>query len=320
MPGGSPQAGEASGLVTIVIHRRLAEESAEAYRAWQRRLGAVIAAWPGFVDRRVLEPDLPVQADWIIVERFSDADAARAWLRSDDRARLLADIEGMFVGDDDVHLFTEEARHPSEAASVLISSRVPVELEPEFLVWQRAVSAAEARFEGFVGHKVERPVPGVQDDWVVLLSFDSHEHLEAWLGSPQRARLLKEGERFNAQLTLTRANYGFGFWSQGAREQEPIFKNNLLVLLMLYPLVYLWGYFVSAPLIDSHGVPIWLSLFIGNLVSTQLLGWLLVPWAFKRFGWWLKPRQPVRVQLLGYLVIVVLYALSMALYAWLLSF
>ena len=39
--------------------------------------------------------------------------------------------------------------------------------------------------------------------------------------------------------------------------------------------------FVSGPMIDARGVPFWLSLFVGNLVSTQLLGWWVVPAAFE---------------------------------------
>ena len=53
---------------------------------------------------------------------------------------------------------------------------------------------------------------------------------------------------------------------------------------MLYPIVFLSGYFISAPFLDSKGVPFWLSLFVGNLFSTQLLGWLAVPVIFPLFG------------------------------------
>lgn len=66
------------------------------------------------------------------------------------------------------------------------------------------------------------------------------------------------------------------------QSQVPVF--NLLVLLVLYPIVFLSGYFISAPFLDSKGVPFWLSLFVGNLFSTQLLGWLAVPVIFPLFG------------------------------------
>jgi antibiotic biosynthesis monooxygenase (ABM) superfamily enzyme len=90
--------------------------------------------------------------------------------------------------------------------------------------------------------------------------------------------------------------------------------------MALYPIVFLWGYFVSTPLFDGPGeIPFWLSLFVGNLVSTQLLGWWVMPWVFRRFEWWLKPRRRGCTQAAGYAILTVIYASSMALYAWLLS-
>jgi antibiotic biosynthesis monooxygenase (ABM) superfamily enzyme len=312
------------GTVTLVVHRRLAEKDYEAYAVWQKRVAAAVSGWPGFLEREVIQPNPPLQVDWVTVQRFRDAGSARGWLQSAERKNLIDEIGDRFVGNDDVHLFSDEAKHPAEAASVLISSRVAPHDETRFLEWQREVSAVESRFEGFVGHKVERPVPGVQDDWVVLLSFDSDAHLTAWLESPERQALLDEGAAYNEQLTLTRSSYGFGFWSgrsNGSPDAtpDPVFKSNLLVLLMLYPIVFLWGYFIADPLFADHSVPFWLSLFIGNLVSTQLLGWIFVPWAFKLFSWWVKRGVPVKTHVLGYAIVIAGYAVSMALYAWLLG-
>jgi len=97
-----------------------------------------------------------------------------------------------------------------------------------------------------------------------------------------------------------------------------IFKCNLLVLLALYPIVYLWGYFISGPLIDARGVPFWLSLFIGNIVSTQLLGWWVMPMTFKRFKWWLDPQAPISQHIFGYALIGTFYIVAMVGYALLL--
>lgn len=349
---GAAAVGDGAEVVALVVQRRLAETSADAYLAWQRRVAARLASWPGFLDRQVIPPNPPVQVDWVVVQRFRDLASARGWLQSPDRAALAAEIADHFLGNDEIQLrsaepvrppsdttgrhgrrtgdggagssgdvlVTENTRDRANAASALISARVAPDLEGEFLAWQRSIAAAESRFDGFVGHKVERPIPGVQEDWVVLLSFDSDEHLDGWLASPERAALLADGERFTRGLRLVRSSYGFGFWSGDppTAAPDPVFKSNLLVLLMLYPVVFLWGYFVADPLFASHDVPFWLSLFIGNVVSTQLLGWWLVPWAFRRFRWWLRP-GPARAQMAGYLLIGALYAGSMAVYAVLLA-
>ncbi len=73
--------------------------------------------------------------------------------------------------------------------SAVISTRVKPGQQDAFLRWYRRISAVQARFEGFQGYKFEAPIPGVQDDWVTILRFDSDAHLEAWLNSEQRKQV-----------------------------------------------------------------------------------------------------------------------------------
>jgi uncharacterized protein len=320
----TPTTSPSDGRVTLVTQTRVATEGHSAYAEWQGRVAEFLAAAPGFISQEVIPPSPPVQVDWVVIQKFQTQEDARAWLQSEDRRRLLGEVKTHFIGNDDIHLLTEnEAQRQKTAVSVVISCRVEPGNEKAFLEWQRRISAAEAKYHGFLGHKVEPPVLGVHEDWVTILTFDSEKNLNAWLESPQRAKLLSEGHEFNTNLRLRTAIYGFDFWFRGERgnrqSQVPVFKSNLLVLLVLYPIVFLWGYFISAPFLDSKGVPFWLSLFVGNLFSTQLLGWLAVPVVFRLFGWWLDPKPALWRQVVGYGLLLTLYAISMAGYAWLLS-
>jgi antibiotic biosynthesis monooxygenase (ABM) superfamily enzyme len=303
--------------VSLVVQRRVLPESDEVYRAWQRKLGNVLATWPGFLGRDVIEPSPPAQFDWVLVQRFVDVEAARGWLQSAERAALFEEIQAHFVGQEEIHLVTEDERKVPEAASIIVTSTVDPADEGAFLAWQRRISAAEANFPGFQGHKIERPTPGVQEDWTVILSFDTDEHLTAWMESPQRTKLLAEGSAFASDMRVSKARYGFTFWNDDRPSRLMIFKDNLLVLLVLYPIVFLFGYLVATPFLS--GTPFWLSLFIGNVVSTQLLGWFVAPWIFRVFAWWHKPGIGSRREVLGYVVIAVLYAASMALDALLIA-
>lgn len=301
--------------VSIVIHRPGTADDGE-YTSWQERAAAALSVWPGFVDRTVAAPS-DGHPEWVIAERFRNAQAARGWLESGVRSSLYAQQPRLLAGDEEVQLISEQPRLPSRGVSVIASSTVKSADEESFLEWQGRISEVESRFRGFRAHQLQPPVPGVQPKWVIALTFDTEEHLHQWLDSPQRARLLEEGSRFNVDLKLKKASFGFDFWSAAKDPAIPIFKNNLLVLLVLYPMVFLWGYFVSEPLIDSQGVPFWLSLFIGNLVSTQLLGWFVVPWIFRVFNWWLKPKPGWKTEAIGLIILAVLYAAAMAVYAWL---
>ncbi|WP_216363437.1 antibiotic biosynthesis monooxygenase [Subtercola boreus] len=303
--------------VSLIIQRRVLPGSDDAYRAWQRKLGNVLATWPGFLGRDVIEPSPPSQTDWVLVQRFVNVEAARSWLQSSERAALFDEIKGHFVGQEEIHLVTEDERKTPDAASIIVTSRVEPADEAAFLSWQRKISAAEANFPGFQGHKIERPTPGVQEDWTVILSFDTDEHLAAWTDSPQRRKLLAEGEAYASDTRVSKAKYGFTFWNTDRPSRLMIFKDNLLVLLVLYPIVFLFGYLIGSPFLS--GVPFWLSLFIGNIVSTQLLGWLVAPWIFRVFAWWHTPGIGTRREVLGYVVLAVLYAASMALDALLIA-
>ncbi|MBA4788716.1 MAG: antibiotic biosynthesis monooxygenase [Rhizobiales bacterium] len=309
--------------VALVIQSRITDEGFAPFTHWSGKVGEALKAWPGFLGLEVVPPRPPTQVDWVQILRFSTPAAARAWLQSEVRAQLVEEIRPHCIGQEDIHILPEAGGHRADAVSALISFQVPPDQELDFLDWQARVQAAEAGFKGFLRHKIERPIPGLHDDWIIILSFDTDANLNTWIESPEREALLREGARFNTGLTVKRASYGFNFWFPAGQsaDQSPafIFKSNLIVLLVLYPVVFLWGVFISAPFIDSRGVPFWLSLFIGNVVSTQLLGWWIAPAAFKALDWWIKPDVSWRTSLLGYGLLAVLYALSMALYAALLA-
>jgi antibiotic biosynthesis monooxygenase (ABM) superfamily enzyme len=322
MNGSPDKAGEP---VALVIQRRIADDGFAAFARWNGEVGEALKAWPGFLGQEVVPPQPPAHVDWVTIVRFASPAAARAWLQSEARARLIAEVQRYFVGSEDVHILPDTGVERDSAVSAVISFKVPDGLEDAFLRWQQRIQAAEAEFRGFLRHKIERPIPGLHEEWIIILSFDCDANLNAWLDSPLRQSLLKEGARFNAGMSVKRASYGFNFWFPTGKAQSPvqsaslIWKSNLIVLLVLYPVVYLWSTFISGPLIDSHGVPVWLSLFVGNLVSTQLLGWWLVPAAFRALGWWIAPKAALSRQIAGYVLLAALYAASMGLYALLLA-
>ena len=69
------------------------------------------------------------------------------------------------------------------------------------------------------------------------------------------------------------ARTGFDQWFQvkaPGQPSVPVWKQNMMVLLMLYPVVFLFGYFVQTPfLIGRAGLPFAGALFIGNVISAS---------------------------------------------------
>src|SRR5690348_10801633 len=165
-----------SSAVTLVTQPRVREGMVESFAQWQRAISAAVAESPGFITQSVAPPTPPVQMDWVIQQRFASVEAASAWLRSERRAQLLVAVQPMLAGPDDVHLVRDKvARSHAAPVSVVISSRVKPGEEAAFRAWEQRIATAQAQSPGFQGYRFEPPIPGVQDDWLAILRFDT-EH------------------------------------------------------------------------------------------------------------------------------------------------
>jgi antibiotic biosynthesis monooxygenase (ABM) superfamily enzyme len=300
--------------VTLVTQTRVREGMAEQFGQWQSTISAAVAEFPGFITQSVLPPNPPLQVDWVIQQRFANVDAASAWLRSKQRTRLVDAAQPMLAGHDDVHLVRDSTAGVRPApVSAVISSRVRPGQEAAFRAWEQRIATAQAKSPGFQGYRFEPPIPGVQDDWLAILRFDTERNLQAWLDAPERKKLLEEAapflEEFHARVVRTGFEQWFPSAADGTSPPEA-WKQNMLVLLLLYPIVFLFGIWVQTPLLmGKAGLPFWLALFIGNVVSVLLLNWL-VPWTSRVFGWWLAPARNAggRTSLWGAGLILLLYA------------
>ncbi len=302
--------------VTVVTQTRVLPGKADPFASWLRDVSGIVAAQPGFIEQKILPPSPPSQIDWVILQRFTKAENAVAWLRSDERARLVTHAQPMLVGQDDVHLlYDKESGVLPAPAAVVISTRVKPGQEIAYREWERRIAAAQSRAPGFQGYRFEPPVPGVQDDWLAILRFDSESNLQAWLASSERKKLLEEAGAFTEEYHARIVRTGFDQWfpidSSGA-PPAPAWKQNMIVLMILFPVVVLFDRSVQTPLLVQYlNFPFLFALFIGNAVSVTLLS-LTVPWVSRRFDWWLGPSGgELKTQLSGAALVVGIYALCL---------
>jgi antibiotic biosynthesis monooxygenase (ABM) superfamily enzyme len=300
--------------VTIVVQTRPRDGEGPAFGRWQAQISTAVAQQPGFIEQSVMPPNPPAQTDWVVLQRFASADAAVAWLHSEQRQKLVTDVQHLLIGADDVHLLRDPGAGVVPAPiSAVIATRVRPGQETAFRAWEQRIAVAQARSPGFQGYRFEPPIPGVQDDWLAILRFDSEQSMQGWLDSPERKALLREAEPFVEEFHARTVRTGFEQWfgrSGAAGSAPPVWKQNMVVLLMLYPVVFLFGTYVQTPLlIGRAGLPFWAALFIGNALSVVSLNWL-VPWASQRLSWWLNPapRYRIRMNAGGAALVACLYA------------
>jgi antibiotic biosynthesis monooxygenase (ABM) superfamily enzyme len=304
---------ETTGNVTIVTQTCVRPEAAEAFARWQGETSTLMASLPGFIEQRLMPPKPPLQVDWVILQRFEDIDAARNWLSSLERQKRLEGAAPMLVGRDDVHIVHDEAQGIKPApVSAVISTRVLPGRESEYRAWERKIAIAQSKAPGLRGYRFEPPVPGVQEDFVAILRFDTEEHLQGWLNSPERKKLIDEAAPLTAEFHARVAHTGFEQWfrDEPTASRVPAWKQNMMVLFMLYPVVFLFGAFIQTPLLSGKAhLPFAAALFIGNTVSVLLLS-KLVPWASARFSWWLdpSPANRARINALGTAILMTAYA------------
>ena len=88
----------------------------------------------------------------------------------------------LLIGRDDVHIVRDDAGGIKPApVSAVISTRVQPGKDAEYRVWERKIAAAQSKAPGLQGYRFEPPVPGVQEDYVAILRFDSEANMQAWL-------------------------------------------------------------------------------------------------------------------------------------------
>lgn len=278
-------------VATIVTQTRIRPGMESEFAAWQERMSRVVGQAAGFMSQEIIAAKPPVQEDWVIVQRFVSREAAQAWLDSSKRAEMLGHIAGALEGGDTVSMVVGGVRTPQAAATAVIRTAVDPRVTERFTLWHAEITDAQRRWPGYVGSSLQAPIAGVQEEWTTLVTFDSPDHLEAWMGSEERASLLEKLETMDSRDTSTRTvKSGFANWFDLVTPTAvavPPWKFNYLILLGLYPIVMIEILFLN-PLLDWTNVAF--GNLIGNVLSVAFLGWPVVVLLGKTMKWWTEPK------------------------------
>ncbi|MFF7776127.1 antibiotic biosynthesis monooxygenase [Streptomyces tanashiensis] len=306
----------ADSTATVIIGHRIRPGMDQEYAAWQEGVNTAAARYAGHLGAEV-SPPTELQPDWVVVYRFDSVAHLQAWMNGATRQRLLNIGERFFDGPGTQQVITGGARPPDPLVTVVVTHRVHPDHVEDFLRWQHDMTEAEGRFPGFRGTELFRPIEGLQDEWTTLYRYDNAEHLEAWLTSEQRQRMLAEGAKFH-DFTLQKIQNSFGSWfafEENGREAPPPSetKTAIAVWVGLYPTVVLLTLALS-PL----KLPLWIGLLIGNLLSSLVMSFFTMPHyvnrLLKRWLWPAQGTSPLRTNLFG------LGVVAMALGFWVIVF
>lgn len=182
-------------------------------------------------------------------------------------------------------------------ASLVIEHIVSVGTESAFKRWHQNYIKHAKRFTGFIRTDLCSPLrcPNAVVKWYSIVHFDTPEHLNEWLESSDRKRLVESGQQFFRAYRFKSFTTGLEGWfsnTAGHAEQSRLgpatWKQILAVVLGLYPIVMLQSK-LSAQFDFRNALPReWVTL-INILISSTLLSLVMMPLISKQFSFWLQP-------------------------------
>jgi len=173
----------------------------------------------------------------------------------------------------------------SEVVSV-IRHEVRPGSEARYEAWIDEVVPVAKVFPGHEGVTVVRPPDGSRT-YTTVVRFDALEHLQAWLQSPTRQRLLDAIEPHLSHADVPEIRTGFEFWltpPDHARRVPRPWKQFALVLSAIFPLSLAVPRLlapVTAPLPGAFG-----GLVVAAVI-VALLTWVIMPRYTRLVASWL---------------------------------
>lgn len=190
-----------------------------------------------------------------------------------------------------------DAIQPQSGPVTLVISEV---VEPSkmaaYEAWTKGINHDARQFEGFLGVEVIRPRDHDHPEYVVIVKFETYEHLRCWLISPTYLDWMEQSYGLIAARSQQQLPSGLELWftlphahseMRSPLPSPPYYKQVVLGVLAVYPLILLANGLLGPLLV---GLPPLLALLISVIFVSALLTYPVMPWLSKGLGFWLYPK------------------------------
>ena len=280
-----------SDVAALVTRMETTGDSDTAHlTTWLVKLLISGAKFPGFLSGEILPPSTQ-NKDWTLVQRFTNADQAKAFKQSDRHRQLLKEISDIKTVRPLSEL-TKDAPTSGNVGTAIVTDIKPG-MKEQYFVWEEDIQTAQARFPGYRGNYFQPPASGSHGKWFGLVHFDTPHTLQKWFASAERQQLVRRAEKLvtGTQFKTLTSSFPGWFPTDAGGEPPPNWKTAMLVLLGLFPTVMLEIRFLTPVLISLNPS---LRGFLGNVLSVAVTTWITVPIFIKAFKWWLLPKDEMR--------------------------
>lgn len=248
------------------------------------RITSAASRQPGHLGSDVQPPGPQHPDEWTIVYQFADQQQLEGWLQSPVRAELLA--EGGALTDGRARVQRIAMGVGDEPVTAVASFVVRAGHDEAFDAGYQELLDSIRTFDGFLRAQLFPPVAGVQNETVIVFSFESRPQLDRWLESSERLEILGRLDEHLEGERMVNVVGGFGGWFDMGAATVKTWKQAAVVLLALYPTVLVLNEVLGRLLPES--TPYLLRVLVGLVAGVATLSWVLMPRLTARLSSWLR--------------------------------
>tara|TARA_R100001143_G_scaffold59843_3_gene58812 strand:+ start:1930 stop:2502 length:573 start_codon:yes stop_codon:yes gene_type:complete len=164
----------------------------------------------------------------------------------------------------------------SSGATAVITHRVRSDKHAEYERWLDEIVPVGKASPGHLDLHIIRPIAGITETFTIILRFDTEEHLQNWMNSAERERLIARAQPLLSEGDDFYISSGLDFWfaPTGARAKIPLrWKQFLLTWSAIFPLALLLPYIVT-PALSLLGVSS--NQLVNTFVTTAVIVFFMV--------------------------------------------
>jgi hypothetical protein len=144
-----------------------------------------------------------------------------------------------------------------QGATVVVTHRICDGMLAEYEAWLNEIAPLCKASPGHLDWQIVRPIPGLTGTYTIIIRFDTVAHVQQWMDSPTRARLIEKVRPLFVTDDDFFVSSGLDFWFTpgGAKATVPVrWKQYLVTWSAIYPLA-LGVPLVVTPILRIIGVP-----------------------------------------------------------------
>jgi len=164
-------------------------------------------------------------------------------------------------------------------------------MHQEYDSWGNEIGPVCRASTGHLDWHIIRPIPGLTSTYTVVIRFDTRAHLQEWMESQARTRLIEKVQPLlvNGDDFFISSGLDFWFAPEGAKARVPArWRQFLVTWSAIFPLVLVLPMLIS-PLLRLLGAPDnhYLSTLAVTGVAVFLMIYVVMPHYTKLIRRWL---------------------------------